>query len=147
MAQVEHGSRKHALLSASGASRWLNCPPSPRLEEKFKEPKTSAFAEEGTLAHEFADLALQNEAKVLDTAKFIKAKIPLKLDPLYSKEMDAEVQKYVDYAMEEFNAAKARTVDAKLIIEQRVDLTDYIENGFGTDDAIIIDDHNWVCPL
>ena len=51
--EINHTERAHALLSASGASRWIACTPSPRLEESF-ENKSSSFAEEGTLAHEFA---------------------------------------------------------------------------------------------
>ena len=55
---INHTERAHALLSASGASRWIACTPSPRLEESF-ENKSSSFAEEGTLAHEFAEINLR----------------------------------------------------------------------------------------
>ena len=53
----EHASRKHALLSASGASRWINCPPSARLTEGMAD-KWSAYADEGTAAHEYAEIKL-----------------------------------------------------------------------------------------
>ncbi|MDU2112484.1 MAG: DUF2800 domain-containing protein, partial [Clostridiales bacterium] len=49
---------KHALLSASSASRWINCPPSARLTENIKE-ETSVYAEEGSLAHELAELKVR----------------------------------------------------------------------------------------
>ncbi|WP_446923914.1 DUF2800 domain-containing protein, partial [Klebsiella pneumoniae] len=45
----------HALLGASSAHRWLVCPPLARLEEKIKD-RGSSFAEEGTAAHELAEL-------------------------------------------------------------------------------------------
>ena len=44
----------HALLSASSSKRWLNCPPSARLEENFPN-ESSAYAEEGTWAHELCE--------------------------------------------------------------------------------------------
>lgn len=47
---------EHALLSASGAARWLKCTKSARLEEQMPET-TSIYAAEGTAAHEFAELA------------------------------------------------------------------------------------------
>ena len=48
---IDHTQRDHALLSASGASRWLKCPPSARLEDELPDT-TSEFAREGTVAHE-----------------------------------------------------------------------------------------------
>lgn len=59
MAAVNHESRAHALLSASKSERWLQCPPSARLEEKFEESQTSVYAQEGTLAHEFGQIQIQ----------------------------------------------------------------------------------------
>ena len=54
---INHKERDHALLSASGVARWMNCNPSARLEELFPET-TSEYAEEGTLAHEISELKL-----------------------------------------------------------------------------------------
>lgn len=54
-----HSERKHALLSASGASRWLACPPSAKLEEQFPDAESEAAAE-GTLAHELAEAKVRN---------------------------------------------------------------------------------------
>ena len=53
-----HAERDHALLSASGAHRWLYCTPSARLEEGFPDT-TSEAAAEGTLAHELAELKVK----------------------------------------------------------------------------------------
>ena len=47
----KHSTRAHALLSASGAGRWINCTPSAKLEDEYGEKKSSVYAEEGTLAH------------------------------------------------------------------------------------------------
>ena len=46
---------KHALLSASSASRWLKCTAAPRFEEQLPE-STSEYAKEGTLAHAICEL-------------------------------------------------------------------------------------------
>ena len=144
-----HDVRKHALLSASGAARWLNCTPSPRLEEEFKAvEETSVYAAEGTLAHEFADLGLQLAIKKITKAKYNKL-ITEQIEKYISdyevkdfdkKEMFDQVQKYIDYCMEQFVEAKKRTKDALMLIEEKIDLTHYIEGGFGTNDNVIIAD-------
>ena len=50
----DHKSRAHALLSASSAHRWLNCPSSAVAAEMYENPDTD-FTREGTLAHEVAE--------------------------------------------------------------------------------------------
>lgn len=139
MKQEGHQNRAHALLSASGASRWLNCTASPRLEEHY-ENTTSAYAEEGTLAHEISELLLRNAIGAIDPVEAIQKGNDLEKHAMYSSEMPDEVQKYVDFVLETLNAAKSITPEAKLLIEERVDLTDFIEDGFGTNDAIILSD-------
>ena len=140
MAKIKHADRKHALLSASGASRWINCTPSPRLEEQFEESATSSFAAEGTLAHEFGDLALKSSIEVLSKKDSARDLEILRKHPLYTDEMEEQVHKYVSYVLEEFTAAKLKTIGALLLIEEKVDLTHFIEEGFGTNDAIVIAD-------
>lgn len=135
-----HTERKHALLSASGASRWLNCTPSARIAEQFEESETSVFAAEGTLAHEFGDLALTKYLKKI-TPKVHKVRLKeLRAHELYTDEMEEQTQKYVDYCLQEFKAAKRKTKGAVMSVEERVDLTDFIEAGFGTNDCMIIAD-------
>lgn len=141
--QVDHSSRKHALLSASGAHRWLHCPPSARLEEKFEESSPSSssiYADEGTLAHEFGDLNLKKAAGHISDSVFEKEIKELKKHPLYSSEMEGEVDKYVTYVLEAFNVAKQKTPDAVLMIEERLDFSHLVEQGFGTGDSGIIAD-------
>lgn len=140
MSSVEHSTRAHALLSASGASRWMNCTPSARLEEKFDESSTSTFAAEGTLAHEFGDVNLRFKNGEIDE-KTLKAELKkLRKDKNYTDEMESEVDKYVTIVMEAFAVAKARTPDAKLLIEERVDFSHLVEKGFGTGDVCIVAD-------
>ena len=137
---VEHAGRKHALLSASGASRWLNCTPSARLEEKFDESTPSVYAAEGTLAHEFGDITLRMKSGQI-TKKIFDTEIKkLRKESLYSDEMEGEVDKYVSYVMETFMAAKKQTPDAVLLVEEKLDFSHLVEQGFGTGDACIIAD-------
>jgi len=137
--EVNHSERAHALLSASGASRWINCTPSPRLEEGFAN-ESSSFAEEGTLAHEFAELILSD--RIADTPiQFYKQKFKdLAAKEYFCDEMIEYVNNHIDYVLEQFAEAKRKTPDAILLIEQKVDITHLIEEGFGTCDVIIIAD-------
>jgi hypothetical protein len=135
-----HEERKHAVLSASSAYRWLNCTPSARLEEKFVEENSSVYAKEGTLAHEFSEAALRLHSKLLTTRAYNQLIKGLKANKLYSPEMDTEVDKYVNIVLEELAVSKKQTSDAVLMIEEKLDLTKYIEDGFGTGDALIIAD-------
>lgn len=61
---------KHALLSASGAHRWLLCTPSAQLEQKFPA-STSAYAEEGTVAHALAELTTRYFLGELDEVTYL----------------------------------------------------------------------------
>ena len=136
---AEHKERKHALLSASGASRWLNCTPSAVLEDAYENSSSSA-AEEGTLAHELAELTLRHSTGLIGTTYFDFEKAKIEKNPLFKDEMYEEVQKYVDYVLEQFIASKQVTKDAILLIEDKIDLLFLIEDGFGTCDAEIIAD-------
>lgn len=139
MEGVNHEQRAHALLSASGASKWLNCTVAPRLEEGFQD-KESDFAKEGTLAHEFAELGVRLALKQITQKEYDKAIKPLVESPYYSSEMGDEVQKHIDYVMEVYSEALSRSKDALIQIEEKIDLTHYIEDGFGTNDDVIIAD-------
>ena len=66
-----HSERAHALLSASGASRWIACNRSARLEEDFQEG-VSSYAAEGALAHEFAELMLRKSRGLVTLGDYRK---------------------------------------------------------------------------
>ena len=131
---VKHLERKHALLSASGASRWINCTPSPRLEESIKD-SSSSYAAEGTLAHEFGDLFLQQHEGLISKTAYNKQVKLLRKNDLYTTEMEGQVEKYTSYVLEQYTAAKSHTEGAILLIEERVDFSHYVEDGFGTGDG------------
>lgn len=141
MGTLQHSERKHAVLSASSSHRWLCCPPSARLADRFSESnRTSVYAEEGTLAHEFCNLELDAWRGVLDEKTAKKERTKLKKDKMYKAEMDGYVADYVTYVRELFAEAQQRTPDAVLLVEERLDYSHYAPEGEGTGDCCIIGD-------
>ena len=127
----------HAILSPSGASRWLNCPPSARLEQSFPDSSGEA-AKEGTLAHELGENLLR--VTLLPDPTLDSNWTRIQKDPLFTSDMWEHASNYANYVLEAFNAAKAITKDAVIQIEAQLNLTDYVPEGFGTGDAVIIAD-------
>ena len=124
--------KAHALLSASSAQRWLVCTAAPRFEEHF-EDTTSKYAEEGSLAHSICELKC---LQTFEGKPYLDEALPdLKQHELYSDEMLDTSQAYLDYLMETAQSFPSRP---HMAFEVQVDLTDYIPEGFGTCDAIMI---------
>lgn len=136
-----HSSRKHALLSASGASRWLNCTPSARLEELYGEKVTTTYAKEGTLAHELAELYIRHDIfGTINDTEFDTGLEKVMANELFSEEMLNTVPIYTDYCAEQFREAQTNNSFADAFVEQKLDLTEYVPDSFGTGDFIIVSD-------
>lgn len=129
----------HARLSASGSHRWMACTPSANLESQFPD-KTSEYAEEGTFAHSLAELIMRYNNHELTKAAFTRKLNKMKENPFYSKEMEDYIDSYAHHVWEQFNEAKANCPDAQLMFEQRLDFSEYVPEGFGTGDVVIIAD-------
>lgn len=132
-------STKHALLSPSSAERWLACTPSARLGEKFPDT-TGEAAQEGTVAHALGEALIRFEADIISEKHFNKEIAKIEKSKFYNADMQELMEEYRDYVMEAYQVAALRTPDAELIIEDRLDLTQWVEGGFGTADAQIIAD-------
>ncbi|EQC0525431.1 DUF2800 domain-containing protein [Listeria monocytogenes] len=129
----------HAKLSASGSSRWLNCTPSIALEAKFPEQRNGGvFAQEGTLAHSFAELLLQKFNGDVAKAEYARKLNRLKKNSLYDASMIDHVEVYTTIVIEKFQEAHAADKNAVLSIEQQLDYSEYARGGFGTGDAVIV---------
>lgn len=129
---VKHNTRAHALLSASSSSRWLACTPAARLESQFKD-EASPYAAEGTRAHEWAEHKLQValfDAPVLDGPDFSDC----------PKEMDEATSLYADICIEKALTARKKTSDAEVMIEAKLDFSEWVPEGFGTGDMVIVAD-------
>ena len=120
----------HAILSASGSHRWLNCTPSARLELEF-ESQTSEAAKEGTAAHALCEHKLK---------KALKMRSRRPVSDYNSDEMEECTDSYAEYVMEQYEEAKKSCKDPIILIEQRLDFSCYVPDGFGTGDCIIISD-------
>lgn len=136
-----HENRPHALLSASGSSRWINCTPSAKLEEKYGKQTTSVYAQEGTLAHEISELYIKHDIlHSIDAEEFSHQLEILMENELFNEEMLSVIPIYVDYCASEYKSAKSQNSEAIMEIEQKLDLTEYVPESFGTADCIIISD-------
>lgn len=127
----------HAILSPSSASRWLACTPSARLEEQFPD-STSDFAEEGSLAHEFGETILRHFSKELKMAAYSKKMCALAESKYYTSDLQVHAENYAAFVWAKFQTARKRDKQAVLRIEEKIDITAYVPEGFGTGDAIII---------
>lgn len=125
---------KHALLGPSSAHRWLYCTPSARATEHMEE-ETSIYAEEGTLAHEFAGLFVEKHYSRMKKSEFDARLAELRKHELYSKSMEDYAEDYRDY----IQAITVNCDSQSLVyVEQRLDLSAYIPESFGTADCIVI---------
>ncbi|SHI17568.1 DUF2800 domain-containing protein [Sporanaerobacter acetigenes] len=120
----------HAILSASGSHRWLNCMPSARLELEFEDKENTAAAE-GTAAHALCEHKLRKALKM-------RSKRPT--SSYDSDEMEQYTDDYVDFVMEQLEIVKQSCKDPLVLIEQKLDFSCYVPQGFGTGDSIIIAD-------
>lgn len=127
---------KHAVLGASKAHQWLACPPSVRFEERFPAPESSEAAEEGRVAHKLAEHHL---AKALEYKK-LTTPASFRKDPLYRPAMEEHVEAYCDAVMEVVNGLRQKNVVPAVYLEQELDLSTIIPEGFGTADCIVIAD-------
>lgn len=123
----------HAKLSASGAKKWMNCPGSILLESQV-EDRPSEYAAEGTAAHALGEAKIRLALKEYTRAKYHKAIKDLSID----EDMEDYTDTYRDFVVEQLNAVKRETPDAVLMLEQRLDFSDWVPEGFGTGDCIII---------
>lgn len=136
-------SKKHALLSASGASRWLTCTPSAKLESTLPS-STSTYAEEGTEAHSVAELATQYWIGDISEAEYENQLAEIaRTYKYYNTEMLEHAIDYAKFIAEKVKAARENCADALVELEVRVDFSQWVKEGFGTGDCIIVAD-DWL---
>ena len=127
----------HALLSPSAAHRWINCAAAPRLEANV-EDSGSSYAAEGTLAHAYCAKKLKEYIGLPTDGE--QEEIAALNEQYHTGEMDEYTDTYKVIVLEKLNEALAKTKDAQLLIDTRLDFSEYVPEAFGTADAIIIAD-------
>lgn len=123
---------KHALLSASSSHRWMNCPPSALLCAE-EENKSSSYAQQGTDAHELCQYKVEHALgkDVSDPTESLE---------YFDAEMDNCSDLYCTYVLEQLEVAKGLCKDPEILIEQRLDFSKWVPEGFGTGDCVIVAD-------
>ncbi len=121
----------HALLSASSANRWLSAPPLPRLEQYFPHT-TSNVAAEGTAAHALGEYKIH---------RLLGDEFKRPTSDYQSDEMEDLTDDYASYVLEQYQKAKEYAPDATIRVEQKLDFSKYVPEGFGTGDCVIVSDH------
>ena len=120
----------HARFSPSAANRRIHCPPSLLLEEQFKEGE-SVYAAEGTAGHAMAEHLLR---------KYLKQRTKRPTSEFYTDELLEAVDEYVSFVIGEIEDARRTCKSPVLLVEQRIDASEYVDSCFGTADMVIITD-------
>ena len=127
--------KDHAKASASGAHRWLNCTMAPTYEQQFPDNDPGPYAKEGTLAHKICELTAEYNAGEITKRKFNSQIKKCREDPLFQEEMIKTAEVYGQYIWENVTGLPGKPYQKQ---EVRVDFSDYVPEGFGTSDCLII---------
>ena len=139
MNEIQHSGRAHARLNASSSHRWMMCPPSVRLSEQFAD-KPSSYAEEGTFLHELCELKLH---------RYLGDMVPDVIEAQYAEHRDSEfytqeaetvTDEYIAFCVETIEAVKSSCPDPLIMVEHRLDYSEYVPEGYGTGDLVIVAD-------
>lgn len=137
-----HADRDHAILSPSSAKRWIHCTPSALLAEAAGS-KSSVYAEEGTLAHEIAEYALDYYIRGLYDP-IVDEELPVNdehiKNPLFSIDMANYIREYCDFVIGEYYKMAKTDGSCMMFLERKVDITDYAPDSFGSVDVTLVSD-------
>lgn len=135
--EIDHAHRAHAVLSASAAKHWLNCPPSARLNEQF--PNTSSeFAEEGTAVHELCEYKVR---------KYLHDRMERPQSDYYNDEIERATDVYAEFVIGIIEEMKCNGSEPLALVEEKLDYSHIAPSGFGTGDMIVIGKDKNGCGL
>jgi hypothetical protein len=130
----------HALLSASSSKRWLTCTPSARLEATLPEPKRASgqfdFSQEGTLAHSLGEIKLRLYYEQIGKSEYEQELQKIQESEYFTDELADYVDNYVLYVRSQIGEGD------RPLFEQRVDFSDWVPDGFGTADVVILSNYS-----
>ena len=137
--EIDHASRAHARLNASSSHRWEHCPPSVKLSEQFADIP-SPYAEEGTFLHELCEMKLHRYLGDMTAEAVDSTYAALKDNEYYTEEAESVTDEYVSFCIETIEAVRLSCSDPLILVEHRLDYSEYVPEGFGTGDLIIVAD-------
>jgi len=137
--------RAHAKLSASGSKKWLTCTRSAALEDQFPDEQ-STFAAEGTFAHEVFELIIRRYLRRVSTKDFDRSMNNLRQNEFWSAQLYDYVNDAAAVAIDAIEQARSECKDPVVLVEQRLDFSPWVPEGFGTGDLVIVTDR-WVWVL
>ena len=121
--------RAHAVLSASASKQWLNCPPSARLEEQFPN-ESSTYADEGTAAHKLGEYKVRHG--------YLHERMRRPQSDYYTEEIEQATDMYTEFVVGIIEEMKWKGINPLVLVEERLDFSDVVPDGFGTGDMVII---------
>ena len=119
-------SKSHAKFSASGSAKWFLCAGSIEAERGLPN-KSSIYADEGTAAHELGEICLTMGDRA---SEWVGKQLIDNNAVTVTQEMADYVQVYVDYV---------KSKKGMVLVEQFVDFSHVAPEGFGTCDALVMD--------
>lgn len=124
----------HSILSPSSMERIIACPPS-ALENAGRPDQESEYAAQGTDAHALCEAKLREYLgeKVCDPREDLT---------WYDQEMEDCTDDYMTFVAGQIMEARAKCTDPAIMVEQKLDMTEYGEGMFGTADCVIVADEN-----
>lgn len=125
----KHHTRGHAVCSASSSKMWSHCAPSARLQELFPN-ESSVYAERGTYVHELAEYKLKKAHK-----KRVKRPQSEEFD---DEDAERNSDMYVETIIETEEAMKAAHGDVLMLVEEKLDFSSWVPDGFGSGDCLLI---------
>ena len=125
----------HAILAASASHRWLNCPPSVRLTERIPD-NGSIYAAEGSEAHELCEFKLR---QLLGMEAHNPLDTPIGLQ-YYDGTMEDAATGYAAFVLELLEEIRKTCSDPIVMVEQKLDYSRWVKDGYGTGDAVIVAD-------
>lgn len=126
--KLDHASRGHALLTASGSPRWMNCTPSARLEAQFPN-ESSIYAEQGTAVHEFCEYLVRKD---------LHERVQMPQSEFYTEEALENAEIYREFVAEKVEEMRSAGLIPMVMVEEKLDFSNIVPEGFGTGDCLIL---------